>query len=64
MLNKWKCPKCHRTTTEYQSVCQGFDCDGGRNYLQWLLNIDNPALWVGGGLLVLSLVILFLGGTK
>ena len=46
MLNKWKCRKCKRITTRYQSICEHFGCDGERGFFRWLLNFDNVMLWI------------------
>ena len=46
MLKKWKCPKCRRVITKYSTICQYPDCDGKRGFFPWLLNIDNPFLWM------------------
>ena len=61
MLNKWVCPKCGKVVTKYSTICDNIDCTGQRGLLGWLVNWDNPILWVV--LLVALFVSLsFIGG--
>jgi len=48
MLNKWKCPKCGKVVTEYQTMCDSLACDGQRGFSRWLVNWDNPFAWIIG----------------
>lgn len=53
MLNNWVCRQCNRVTTEYETLCEHLDCDGKRGFVRWLLNVDNPCLWI----VVLSIIL-------
>ncbi len=48
MLNKWKCPRCGKTVTEYSTICDNLNCGFERGFWRWLINWDNPGAWVLG----------------
>ncbi len=58
MLNKWKCAKCGKVVTKYQTICDGIYCDGRRGFCRWLLNWDNPAGWCLGMSILVSVTVL------
>jgi len=44
MLRNWKCPKCGKIVTKYETVCD--ECGGERGLWGWFFNLDNIFLWL------------------
>ncbi len=60
MLYKWKCPKCGKTVTKYQTICDSMSCSGVRSLFSWLVNWDNLSFWISIGLTIFMFIVLFL----
>jgi len=40
----WECPKCGHRNTKFTALCESSQCWHVRGYFRWMLNWDNP--WV------------------